>query len=195
MRQICPDCVFMCTGDKTFLRNCRHWKCQNCWDYLDSGLCVFIFQLFMFKQVRFENLLAVLLLMSSDHFVLVGLRLTNPLWCDVADLLGHFLELQLADGRGNKMIGMMVKRRAVVEGHMTQATRGQTCQKSHLEAKSRTPICYWYVGCCIPKDFFDDLLAWNWLITKSISANKPRALFPESPVYKRILDIHSQKLI
>ena len=92
--------------------------------------------------MRFENLLAVLLLMSSDHFVLVGLRLTNPLWCDVADLLGHFLELQLADGRGNKMIGMMVKRRAVVKGDMSQPTRGQTCQKSHLEAKSRTPICY-----------------------------------------------------
>ena len=93
------------------------------WPIIYSGLCVFIFQLFMFKQVRFENLLAVLLLMSSDHFVLVGLRLTNPLWCDVADLLGHFLELQLADGLGNKMIGMVEKRRAVVEGHMTQATR------------------------------------------------------------------------
>ena len=112
------------------------------WPIIYSGLCVFIFQLFIFKQMRFENLLAVLLLMSSDHFVLVGLRLTNPLWCDMAELLGHFLELQLADGRGNKMIGMVEKRRAVVEGHMTQATRGQTCQKSHLEAKSRTPICY-----------------------------------------------------
>ena len=112
------------------------------WPIIFSGLFRSSFQVYIFKQMRFENLLAVLLLMSSDHFVLVGLRLTNPLWSDVADLLGYFLELQLADGRGNKMIGMMVKRRAVVEGHMTQATRGQTCQKSHLEAKSRTPICY-----------------------------------------------------
>merc|ERR1719323_2408188 len=69
------------------------------------------------------NLLAVLLLMSSHHFVLVSLRLTNPLWCDVAELLGHFLELQLADGCGNKMIRMVVKRRSVVERDMTQANR------------------------------------------------------------------------
>ena len=110
------------------------------WPIIFSGLCVFIFQLFIFKQMRFENLLAVLLLMSSDHFVLVSLRLANPLWCDVAELLGHFLELQLADGCGNKMIGMVEKRRSVVEGDMTQASGGQTCQKSHLEAKSRTPL-------------------------------------------------------
>merc|ERR1719167_1804558 len=67
------------------------------------------------------NLLAVLLLMSSDHFVLVSLRLTNPLWSDVAELLGPFLELQLANGCGNKMIGMVENRRSVVEGDMTQA--------------------------------------------------------------------------
>ena len=94
------------------------------WHTIFTGLCVFIFQLFIFKQMRSENLLAVLLLMSSHHFVFVGLRLTNPLWCDVAELLGHFLELQLADGCGNKMIRMMEKRRSVVEGDMTQATRG-----------------------------------------------------------------------
>ena len=94
------------------------------WPIIFSGLCGPTFQFFIFKQVRFENLLAVLLLMSSDHFVLVSLRLTNPLWCDVAELLGHFFELQLADGCGNKMIRMMEKRRSVVEGDMTQATRG-----------------------------------------------------------------------
>merc|ERR1711988_1369044 len=67
------------------------------------------------------NFLAVLLLMSSHHFVLVSLRLTNPLWCDMAELLGHFSNSSLQMGCGNKMIRMMEKRRSVVEGDMTQA--------------------------------------------------------------------------
>merc|ERR1711978_26028 len=83
----------------------------------------------MVKRRAHLNFLAVLLLMSSHHFVFVGLRLTNPLWCDMAELLGHFLELQLADGCGNKMIGMVEKRRSVMEGDMTQATRSISTNK------------------------------------------------------------------
>ena len=28
--------------DKTSQNNCRHWKCQNCWHYPESGICVLL---------------------------------------------------------------------------------------------------------------------------------------------------------
>merc|ERR1719234_1644146 len=51
----------------------------------------------MVERFAHLNLLAVSLLVSSDHLVLVALRLANPLWLDVAKLFGHFLKLEFAD--------------------------------------------------------------------------------------------------
>ena len=48
--------------------------------------------------------LAVTLLMAGDHLVLVGLRLANPLWLQVAELLRHFLKLELADRRWGEVV-------------------------------------------------------------------------------------------
>merc|ERR1712212_1451290 len=47
----------------------------------------------MVQRFAHFDLLAVSLLVSSDHLVLVALRLANPLWLEVAKLLCHFLKL------------------------------------------------------------------------------------------------------
>ena len=44
--------------------------------------------------------------MSSDHLVLVALRLANPLWLDVAKLFRHFFKLEFAD-RACQVIAMV----------------------------------------------------------------------------------------
>merc|ERR1719234_1360321 len=51
----------------------------------------------MVERFAHLDLLAVPLLMSSNHLVLVALRLANPLWLDVAKLFRHFLKLEFAD--------------------------------------------------------------------------------------------------
>merc|ERR550517_132814 len=51
----------------------------------------------MVQRFAHFDLPAVSLLVSSDHLVLVGLRLANPLWLDVTKLFGHFLKLKFAD--------------------------------------------------------------------------------------------------
>merc|ERR1719234_794782 len=60
----------------------------------------------MVQRFAHLNLLAVSLLMSSDHLVLVALRLANPLWLDVAKLFRHFLKLEFAD-RACQVIAMV----------------------------------------------------------------------------------------
>merc|ERR1719234_295812 len=51
----------------------------------------------MVERFAHLNFLAVPLLVSSDHLVLVALRLANPLWLDVAKLFDHFFKLEFAD--------------------------------------------------------------------------------------------------
>ena len=46
--------------------------------------------------------------MAGDHLVLVGLRLANPLRLQVAELLRHFLKLELADRRWGEVVELDV---------------------------------------------------------------------------------------
>merc|ERR1719234_2294662 len=62
----------------------------------------------MVERFAHLNLLAVSLLVSSDHLVLVALRLANSLWLDVAKLFGHFLKLEFAN-RAWEMIAMVAE--------------------------------------------------------------------------------------
>ena len=81
--------------------------------------------------------------MSSDHLVLVGLRLANPLWLDVTKLFGHFLKLKFAD-RAWEVVELdviaMVPEVAVVKRGVPQPTVGQTCHYKYLGAELNTRL-------------------------------------------------------
>jgi len=62
----------------------------------------------MVQRLAHFDLLAVALLVASDHLVLMGLRLANPLWLQVAELLRHFLKLELADRRWRQVVELHV---------------------------------------------------------------------------------------
>jgi len=81
------------------------------------------------------DLLAISLLMASDHLVLVGLCLANSLWLEVAQLLCHFLKLEFADRRWREMV-VQVDMVAVVqvwERAVSQPTLCHTCQDQYPE--------------------------------------------------------------
>ena len=81
--------------------------------------------------------------MSSDHLVLVGLHLANPLWLDVTKLFSHFLKLKFADRAWEvvelDVIAMMPKV-AVVKRAVPQPTVGHTCHYKYLGAELSTRL-------------------------------------------------------
>jgi len=90
----------------------------------------------MVQRFAHFDLLAVSFLVSSDHLVLVGLRLANPLWLDVTKLFGHFLKLKFAD-RAWEVVELdvitMVAEVAVVKRGVPQPTVGHTCHDKYPE--------------------------------------------------------------
>ena len=83
--------------------------------------------------------------MASDHLVLVGLCLANPLWLEVAQLLCHFLKLEFADRRWREMV-VQVDMVAVVQvwkRDVSQPTLCHTCQDHHLGTWVTCTAVHW----------------------------------------------------
>ena len=80
--------------------------------------------------------------MASNHLVLMGLRLANPLWLQVAELLCHFLKLELADRRWRQVVELHVVANVPMEVKraVPQPTVCHTCQDKYLGAEVNTGI-------------------------------------------------------
>ena len=80
--------------------------------------------------------------MASDHLVLMGLRLANPLWLQVAELLRHFLKLELADRRWRQVVELHVVANVPMEVKraVPQPTVCHTGQDKYLGAEVNTGI-------------------------------------------------------
>merc|ERR1712210_386091 len=89
----------------------------------------------MVQRLAHFDLLAVALLVASDHLVLMGLRLANPLWLQVAELLRHFLKLELADRRWRQVVELHVVANVPMEVKraVPQPTVCHTCQDKYPE--------------------------------------------------------------